>query len=218
MSELQWALLAVAVIVVAGVYLHARRQAAKQAVWARRGKDAGAEAQLDIFDDNQGFDEFGVGQARNRAEPQLDDPGEPSGEAATPASELMVLHVCRSDLQYLDGEQLHQALQHCGLEFGAHDIYHRFSPEGQAIYSVASMVKPGFLRPDEVDELSTPGVTLFLQLPGPLDGSMALEDLLQTANTLAERFSGSLLDKSRQPLNDEALAQMRERCKVYRAQ
>ncbi len=226
MNDMQWALLIISVLVVLGIYLHARRQAAKQAVWNNKRKREGMEEdQLDFFQENDGgFDEFGVGKARTKREaPKLDDAKPARGKAkpepkAAPAQALFVISVHRSDLSHIPGDELHQALQSCGLEFGAHDIYHRFSPKGDPVFSVASVVKPGFLIPGEQDDLRTPGVSLFLQLPGPLAGDAAFDDLLTTAQTLAERFDATLLDRQRQPLDAEGIARMQEACAAYSAQ
>ena len=227
---MQWALLVIGVVVVLGVYLHARRQAAKQAVWNnKRKRDDMEEDQLDFFNDaSGGFDEFGVGQARTRRAPVVDgeevpapqpDPAAPAAQAGDkPAPRLFVVSVHRSDLQYVPGDDLHAVLQSCGLEFGEHDIYHRFSPQGDAVFSVASIVKPGFLRPEEADELTTPGVSLFLQLPGPVAGAQAFDDLMTTAQTLAERFDATLLDRSRNPLTVETIEQMQKDAAAYPSQ
>lgn len=237
MNDMQWALLFIGVIVVMGVYFHARRQAAKQAVWNnKRKRENMEEDQLDFFeqDDSGGFDEFGVGKARTaRKAPVLDEPAIPQGKpkAAPPAEKparrgekakpkgdgLFVISVYRTDMNFVPGEDVHQALESCGLQFGEHNIYHRFSPRGEAVFSVASLVKPGFLVPADKDELRTPGVSMFLQLPGALEGEAAFDDFLATAQALANRWDGTLLDRQRQPLTIESIENMRKACAAYAA-
>ncbi len=224
MNEMQWALLVIGVIVVVGVYLHARRQAAKQAVWNnKRRREGQEEDQLDFFkNDSASFDEFGVGKARTRNDGQAEDsaPAEDpvSGESTDEFGGLFVISVHRSDLSHMDGDELHAALESCGLQFGAHDVFHRFSANGDRVFSVTSMVKPGFLIPEEKHELHTPGVSLFLQLPGCVDGEAAFDDLLTTAQTLADRLDATLLDRQRQPLSTDLIARMREASATYSAQ
>ena len=224
MNEMQWALLVIGVVVVVGVYLHARRQAAKQAVWNnKRRREGQEEDQLDFFkNDSASFDEFGVGKARPRnAEQSADVPaGEDpvSAESTDDFGGLMVISVHRSDLSHMNGDELHQALESCGLQFGAHDVFHRFSANGERVFSVTSMVKPGFLVPEEKHELRTPGVSLFLQLPCSVDGEAAFDDLLTTAQTLADRLDATLLDRQRQPLTTDLIARMREASTQYTAQ
>ncbi|MGJ8671247.1 MAG: cell division protein ZipA C-terminal FtsZ-binding domain-containing protein [Oceanococcus sp.] len=225
MNDMQWALLVIGVVAVFGVYFHARRQAAKQAVWNNKKKrDGQEEDQLDFFEDNgASFDEYGVGKARNTSEarqaPVLDqgaDRDEHLGSAVRDEFEgLFVISVHRNDLSHVAGEDLHEALESCGLQFGAHDVYHRFSPKGDRVFSITSMVKPGFLIPEDKDDLHTPGVSLFLQLPGAVDGESAFEDLFTTAQTLADRMDASLLDRQRQPLTTDMISRMREASARY---
>ena len=219
MNEMQWALLVIGVLAVLGVYFHARRQAAKQAVWNNKKKREGQEEdQLDFFEDNGGsFDEYGVGKARSsgsgRKAPSVDTPAPQTSESASTKDDfngLFVISVHRNDLSHVPGEELHEALESCGLQFGAHDVYHRFSPKGDRVFSITSMVKPGFLIPEDKDELRTPGVSLFLQLPGAVAGEAAFDDLLTTAQTLADRLDASLLDRQRQPLDTDMIRRMRE--------
>lgn len=223
MNDMQWALLVIGVIVVLGVYFHARRQAAKQAVWSNKKKrDGQEEDQLDFFEDNgAAFDEFGVGKARSSgadgpdASP-MDSQPETAGKAkADEFNGLFVISVHRNDLSHVAGEELHQALESCGLQFGAHDVYHRFSKTGERVFSVTSMVKPGFLIPEDKGELRTPGVSLFLQLPGAMAGEAAFDDLFTTAQTLAERLDASLLDRQRQPLTTDMITRMRQASAHY---
>lgn len=222
MNEMQWALLVIGVAVVIGVYFHARRQAAKQAVWnKRKNRDGQEEDQLDFFDDDGGgFDEFGVGKARSRNAPSIDgatttENSSPTGTSGDEFGGLFVVSVHRSDLGYVPGEQLHQALEACGLQFGAHDVYHRYSPQGDRVFSVTSMVKPGFLIPEEKDQLRTPGVSLYLQLPGAMGGEAAFDDLMTTAQTLSEHLDATLLDRNRQPLAIEMTERMRKAAAEY---
>ncbi len=223
MNDMQWALLVIGVVVVLGVYFHARRQAAKQAVWNNKKKrDGQEEDQLDFFQDNgAAFDEFGVGKARSsgdRQPPSLDEAGAEVASAPARADEfegLFVVSVHRNDLSHIPGDELHQALESCGLQFGAHDVYHRFSPSGDRVFSVTSMVKPGFLVPEDKAELRTPGVSLFLQLPGAMGGEAAFDDLMTTAQTLADRLDASLLDRQRQPLSTDMITRMRDASAQY---
>lgn len=222
MNEMQWALLVIGIVVVLGVYLHARRQAAKQAVWNNKRKREGMEEdQLDFFkNDTATFDEFGVGKPRTageRAAPSTEKPAPPRKHDAALPEGLFVISVYRNDLSELPADELHRSLEACGLQFGAHDVYHRFSAQGDPVFSVASMVKPGYLVPSEKQELHTPGVSLFLKLPCALPGEEAFEDLLTTAQSLSDRLECSLLDRQRQPLSIETIAQMRQDCAAYPA-
>lgn len=119
----------------------------------------------------------------------------PAGE-----EKLFIVHVTSRDGSFFDGPDIHAVLGEQKLKFGMHNIYHRITEVNgvpDSVYSVANMLKPGFLDPVEQDHLSTPGLTMFLQLPGPIDGVKAARDLLETAGALAERLGGEVLDDKR---------------------
>ena len=71
-------------------------------------------------------------------------------------------------------------------------------------------VWPGTFSPDDMEFFLTPGVTLFLQLPGPVDGVEAFDDFVHTAERLAVELGGELRDEKRCVLTHQALMQVRE--------
>lgn len=130
----------------------------------------------------------------------------PAGEES-----LFVLHVASRDGSFLDGPDIHRALQDQKLKFGLHDIYHRITEVNgvpESVYSVANMLKPGFLDPVEQDHLRTPGLALFLVLPGPIEGTRAMRDMLDTARALAEDLGGEVLDDNRSLLTNQTAQYM----------
>jgi cell division protein ZipA len=121
--------------------------------------------------------------------------------AAPPGQEkIIMLHVAATDGKVFTGTAVHTALQLCRLQFGMRDVYHRITEANgvpEAVFSVASMVKPGFLDPGMARDFSTPGLTLFLVMPGPIEGVVAFRDMLETAQQLAQRLGGDILDDKR---------------------
>lgn len=125
-----------------------------------------------------------------------------SGASATSDGDqrIVVLHVACRDGQYFQGEEVHAALRNCKLQFGMQDVYHRITEENgvpESVFTVANMLKPGFLNPDEAAGLQTPGLTMFMILPGPVDGVGAFKDMMETANNLAQKLGGEVLDDTR---------------------
>jgi cell division protein ZipA len=111
------------------------------------------------------------------------------------------------------GVQLKAALEAEGLEFGIMDIYHRLvsTQEGRVPqFSVANMLNPGTLDPAHMDDLTTVGVSMVLQLPGPRDGMESFETMLSCAQSLAARLGGQVLDGSRSALTPQGIEHIRE--------
>ena len=70
------------------------------------------------------------------------------------------------------------------LQHGKYDIFHRLHADGSIVFSVASMVEPGTFDLEKMGETLYPGITLFAQLPGPVPGMHALNELVACARRL----------------------------------
>lgn len=138
---------------------------------------------------------------------------EPATQEAALPDKLIVLHVGAGASERILGVQLKAALEAEGLEFGVMDIYHRLVPTPQGRvpqFSVANMLNPGTFDPLAMDEFSTVGVSLFLQLPGPCDGMESFETMLACAESLARRLGGQVQDASRSTLTPQGVEHIRE--------
>ncbi|MDD3762158.1 MAG: cell division protein ZipA C-terminal FtsZ-binding domain-containing protein [Nevskiales bacterium] len=181
--------------------------------------------QMDMFSRFGEFDEFGVGKPRKRVAPLM--PGQQPPDAAEPATtatgaggdtapapsqdapqaqiqqRLVTVLIAEREGTAILGPKIHAALRARGLSFGEHRIYHRIEL-GQPVYSVASLVKPGVLDPDQAPQFSTPGLSMFMMLPGPKHPVDALTDMLSTARALAAELNAEVYDANRQLLSAEA--------------
>lgn len=144
------------------------------------------------------------------AEPRRAAPARPDPEESL----ILVLHVMARE-GMLEGERLAEALEAAGLGYGEMDIYHRLDAHGTAVFSAASMIKPGTLKPGELAALRTPGVALFLQAPGPADPKQAFEDMLEAARTVAQAVGAELRDETRSVLTPQTIAHLRERVEAF---
>ena len=230
MSALQWALLLLGVGIIGGLIWSSRRERkalekmnapAPQPAsrdWSLKG-DALPEAPPApvapppppaAASANSGapFDEFGVGKARKAAagsEPRTAPVVTPSAQASAPgvAEKVIGLYIAEYEGTNILGPKIHNALRDRGLRFGARRIYHRFEGE-QPVFSVASLVKPGALDPAEAEGFATPGLSVFMQLPGPSRPVAAFQDMLDTARGLARVLNAELYDtEQRAPLSPE---------------
>ena len=89
------------------------------------------------------------------------------------------------------------------------NIYHHMDKDNVAVFSMINMVKPGSFDPSTIHELNTPGVSLFLQLPGPVNASDAFNEMLQVASRMSETLQARLCDQRRQPLTESVVEQYR---------
>ncbi|MEW6648497.1 MAG: cell division protein ZipA C-terminal FtsZ-binding domain-containing protein [Pseudomonadota bacterium] len=146
--------------------------------------------------------------------------------AATPASEsepppaeqLLVLSVITQEGEFFSGPTLSDLFERLGLQYGDMRIFHRLdAASGETVFSVVSIIEPGYFDLETLHELRTPGLALFMRLPGPEDGRAAFEDMYATAQALAAAQEGRIGDQARNLLTDAALTQMRAQAARYRA-
>ena len=128
--------------------------------------------------------------------------------------EILIINVmARSGTVFL-GEALFEALIATKLRFGHMDIFHRHidnDGDAEIIYSVANIVEPGSFDFANMKNSQTPGVCMFLSLPTACDGYSAFEDLVSTAQTLAEQLDGELKDENRSTLTKQNIEHGRQR-------
>jgi len=92
------------------------------------------------------------------------------------------------------------------------DIFHRYlgDKRSKIIFSMANLVEPGNFDINKISELSTPGLTLFAQLPGPLDGISLLEEMLSVAQRLAALLDGEIQDDTHSDMSKQTIEHLRE--------
>ncbi len=204
MTPLNWAVLIVGLGAAVIVWWVSRRNRVVDD-WIEPARGKANDKQLDMFTSTQQFDEFGVGKPRPaKVAPRLD--GAPTASQPTraePQQKIIALLIAEREGTHIFGPQVHAALRDHGLEFGAKQIYHRLA-DGEAVYSVASLLKPGFIDPADEDSFSTPGLSMFMVLPGPLPAISTFREMLATAQSLAKSLNASVYDMRRQPLTPEA--------------
>ena len=109
--------------------------------------------------------------------------------------------------KYFTGENIKQAAEAAGLEFGKMDIFHHYgSPNKleQPLFSLANMYEPGSF--DLHQTTAYKGLILFMHLSPSVDNLAAFDLMQETATKLADSLQGELW-YSRKRLMDEQLRQ-----------
>ncbi len=104
------------------------------------------------------------------------------------------------------------------LKYGEMNIYHRETDAGQVLFSMASVVEPGTFPKGKDESFSTPGMTLFTQLPGARDGLAIYADMLFTAERLSAILDAVLQDERRHKLTKQSIEHTREGILEHRRQ
>ncbi|ACV26585.1 cell division protein ZipA [Kangiella koreensis] len=148
-------------------------------------------------------------KAAVKNEPQLDNPQqtslfeEPEEESAVVEAEpdlIFSLYVVASQDKPYHGPELVQTLVEQGMRHGDMDIFHRHAQangRGAVQFSLANAFEPGIFDLDDIDNLSSKGLALFMTLPGPSKPMKAYELMVKTAQAITQQLGGRILDGSR---------------------
>ena len=136
--------------------------------------------------------------------------------ADEPGEETMVviLTVLAPQGERLEGAALRAAFDAQGLRHGEDRIFHRYPDAAPAsvgpLFSAVNIVEPGVFDLETMDSMYTPGVGLFMRLPGPNDPGDAFEVMVDVARELANALDAQLCDETRSKLTVQALNHLRE--------
>jgi cell division protein ZipA len=117
--------------------------------------------------------------------------------------------------QRVEGAKLLEALLAESLQHGKYDIFHRLHSDGSIVFSVASMVEPGTFDLEKMGETLYPGITMFTQLPGPVPGMHALNEVIACARRLQAILGGTLQDERGVPLTVHRIERMRQEVREF---
>ena len=117
--------------------------------------------------------------------------------------------------QRIEGAKLLESLLAESLQHGKYNIFHRLHADGSIVFSVASMVEPGAFDLEKMGETLYPGMTMFTQLPGPVPGMHALNELVACARRLQANLGGTLQDERGVPLTVHRIERMRQEVREF---
>ena len=208
MDGLRWLLLLFGLLVIAGVYLYSRRE--KSA--AKPDDDTAAvrvepslenvDLQLEVEKDTTAVE---AGADEEESDVVETEPG-------TVAQKIVTLRLVGRNKQPFQGDELILSMRGIGLSHGKFGIFHRYdgNDENRTIFSAASLVEPGSFDLANIKDQQIPGISLFLVLPGPIDGVEAFDMMMAAARALAQALDGELLDESGSTLSIQRERYLRE--------
>ena len=134
------------------------------------------------------------------------------------AQEIFVINVIKEAEPLLSGAELNHIFKVCDMRFGEMDIFHRFeeaNAQGKIQFSVVNSLKPGSFDMDTIDSMETPGISLFMSLPGPNNPMEAFDAMAEVALVFSRNFNANLYDESHSDLTPQTLEHYRHRIREY---
>ncbi|MGQ0286994.1 cell division protein ZipA [Pasteurellaceae bacterium 22721_9_1] len=125
----------------------------------------------------------------------------------TVAKEFIMLYVVAAENSQFQGHTLAHCLDNFGFVFGKGDLYHRHvdTVASPVIFSVANINQPGTFNPYGMQDFTTVGIALFMQVPSLVgDERTNLRMMIQTAKNLAAELGGFVLTEQQELLDESA--------------
>ena len=228
MAELRWILLIAGVLVIAGIYFFTRNRMTGNAGVAR---DEPHRREPVLGEKLPGPEAATSGSSvQSRETPDLGayatiEDGSESGIDREPKiveepidlgrpEKIVTLRVAFSATHSVPGEGLTELFKTHGLRFGNLKIFHKFITEGGRskgpVFSAASIAEPGSFDLANIETAVIPGLTLFMVLPNPVEGSVAFGSMLDFARAAKDRFEGEVLDESGSTLSIQRAGYIRD--------
>ena len=142
-------------------------------------------------------------------------------QAPVDPTDVIILNIMARPQHHFSGDAIVKAALMCGLRYGENQIFHFYEPcttlsksskrKEKAIFSLVNVVKPGIFDLNKLQDLSSPGLCLFMSLPGPDDIEASFQKMLMVAHKLANQLDTDLYDELHNPLTQKRLKQMHER-------
>jgi cell division protein ZipA len=206
MDGLRWLLLVAGVIVIVGIYLVGRKSSADKSngeIVKKAPPTLGDDEPLvDLDDDLEDIE----------VEPMFAEKPEPKQPKQPTEQKIVTMRLVARNRGAFKGDDLILSLRGIGMRHGKFGIFHRIDGDDDdaTIFSAASLVEPGSFDLSNIKEQQIPGISLFLVLPGPIEGAEAFDMMMESARAVAQALDGELLDETGSSLSIQRERYLRE--------
>jgi cell division protein ZipA len=215
MDNIRWILLLLGIVLVAGIYIAGRLQSRDKAPRRRRprGNRLRRKNRPEFVDvELDSIDSMLVGEDDVMAAGPVSGIDEPAVKAAPPDTVFSLFVIAPTSVPFR-GPILLGALAAAKLEFGDMQIYHRVEQvdgRERVLFSAANIREPGTFDLSAMEDFTTEGLALFMQVPNAVDAGRAFDAMVESARILADMLDGHVCDAQRSALTQQTIRHMRE--------
>ncbi len=206
--------LAIAVLIIAGVFLFSRNSQ-KKSLNSDFDKNKHERTEPVLPSSIESFDNFSApNEPRVSTESALQGVGDSKHR-------ILVLNILPVGSSGFDGRHLIEALENEGLLYGAYDLFQYASRGDDSVnlFSVANIMEPGSFNLDTLPDTDISGLAVFSVLPVKNLASVdVFAEMLAITRRLAESLGGEVTDDSRSTLTPQTAHHLRESIVAFDAQ
>ena len=153
-----------------------------------------------------------------------DDPNSDSLDSGNPAATgpemTVLLTVIAPAERPFSGAAIREASRELALPIGEHGVLEcntdaASQKNTKTVFNVAHLREPGIFNIDTWDSLTTPGLLLFMHLPGPLSATEAVRMMFGVAGQLAEKLGGTVCDENRRRFTQDGYVALHRRASQF---
>ncbi|MGQ0749702.1 MAG: cell division protein ZipA C-terminal FtsZ-binding domain-containing protein [Betaproteobacteria bacterium] len=119
------------------------------------------------------------------------------------------VNVVAQDGQAFSGQRIRSLAEATGFKLEPDGLFHYRDERRQTLFTIDNHEPAPFI-PEQINRLSTTGITLLLDVPRVARGPQALDRMLDVGRTLARALGGRLVDDNRVTLNEAGIERIRQ--------
>jgi len=145
----------------------------------------------------------------------ITDKDDPVTDKASGSEEkLIIFYLLEKNNDTLKGSQILDALESAGMRYGDMKIFHYYDPDSNdqknSVFSIANIEEPGWFDLVSISQVATPGIVMFMTLPGSMASIKAFDAMLEVMDKLVKALPLTLKDKKHDIVSQQTLSHLRE--------
>ncbi|MCK5727350.1 MAG: hypothetical protein KAH22_11060 [Thiotrichaceae bacterium] len=132
--------------------------------------------------------------------PARDQPTTTSMSMAEPGQPIQqfVLFIASKTATPLNGNLVLNAFQELHLTYGDNQLYHYLTENKDKLFSIANGIAPWTLSEENLRDKNTPGLSIIMPLPTPIESNNGINIMVDTSSLLADKINGELQNDRQQ--------------------
>ena len=150
------------------------------------------------------------------AKPENSETANNHSTASIPVDEIqkiITFNIIPRAREFFHGAEIVEVMESVDMHLGDMDIYHHYGvgdmKMNRPLFSLANIREPGSFSIEQLNELKTPGLVMFMCLPTVFDAEVVFELMLNTAQRMAEQLGADVCDEKRALLSENTIDEIR---------
>lgn len=127
---------------------------------------------------------------------------------------MIIFYLLEKNNGKLTGSKIIDALESVGMRYGDMKIFHYYdadlSEQKESVFSIANIAEPGWFDLVSINQVSTPGMAMFMKLPCSMASIKAFDAMLTVIEKLLQILPLTLKDKKHDVVSQQTLSHLRE--------